>query len=230
MENTTNTTSTELEQTAETTQVAEYKGGQLNYLDGKELNRVYKNAMALAQSDLLPETYRGKPANVMIAMDIASRMPPQFGIMNVMQNLYIVKGHPSWSGQFCLAAIKASGKYANVKYVWVGENQNDPNFGCFLQATDIATGETVKGTTVDWKMVKAYGWNAKTGSQWLSNPEQMFKYRAAAYFARTECPEVLMGIHTADEMEDVYGRETAEKKEKVVITLNDNDVEVVNNG
>ena len=212
--------------TAEETAVSEYNGGALNYLDGKELNRVWKNAAALASSDLLPDTYRNKPANVMIAMDIASRKPSNFGIMVVMQNLYIVKGHPAWSGQFCLAAIKASGKYANVKYVWVGENDTDPNFGCYLQATDLQTGETVKGTTVDWKMVRSYGWDKKDGSQWRSNPEQMFKYRAAAYFARTECPEVLMGIHTADEMEDVYGKED-KSKQKVVITLGDDDVKVV---
>jgi len=198
----------------------------LDYMDSNTLNKAYKNAKALSNSELLPERFQGRPDNILIAMDIASR--GGFSLMQVMQNLYIVKGTPSWSGQFCLAAIKACGKYSNVKYNWVSaEDMNSENFGCYLTAIEIDSGEMVKGTTVNWKMVKAYGWDAKGGSQWKSNPEQMFKYRAAAYFARTECPEVLMGLQTADEVKDVKGNEE-DRSNKVVITLDGAEVKEVN--
>jgi hypothetical protein len=51
------------------------------------------------------------------------------------------------------------------------------------------------------------GWVNKDGSKWKTMPDLMLRYRAAAFFARTECPEVLMGFHTADEIEDVKGVE-----------------------
>ena len=59
----------------------------------------------------------------------------------------------------------------------------------------------------------------KNGSKWKTMPEQMLKYRAAAFFARTECPEVLMGFQTAEETEDVYGAASKQEPEKVKITL-----------
>jgi hypothetical protein len=54
-------------------------------------------------------------------------------------------------------------------------------------------------------MAKDEGWLTKNGSKWRTMPELMLKYRAAAFFARTECPEALYGFQTSDEVEDVHG-------------------------
>lgn len=199
------------------------EAGMLNYMDGNSLNKAYKNAQIIASSSLMPDAYAKHPENVLIAMDIASRT--NYGLMMVMQNLYVVKGRPCWSGQFCLAAIKGCGKYTDVKYVWVGEDKDAPDFGCYLQATEISSGETVRGSVITNAMVKGEGWLQKPGSKWQTMPEQMFKYRAATFFARTECPEVLMGLQTVEEVNDTYGYEQKEKK-KTTITLDTNFEEI----
>ena len=201
---------------AESTEI-NAKGGQLDYMDGAALNKAYKNAMVLAKSDLVPDVYHNKPENVLLAMDMANRTG--FSIMQVMQNLYIVKGKPSWSGSFCMNAIKACGKYDKVKYVFVGE-PGTREYGCFVQAVDKATGSIVNGTCVNWEMVKAEGWDKKPGSKWITMPEQMFRYRAAAFFARTECPEVLQGVRDEYEQQDIYGYEQ-EQKQKTRVVLED---------
>ena len=188
----------------------------LDYMSGSALNNAYKNATVLAKSDLVPETYKNRPDNVLLAMDLASRTG--FGLMQVMQNLYIVRNRPSWSGAFCMSAIKASGLYEWVKYVCVGEPGTD-SYGYLVQAKDRSTGETVNGPAVTWEMVKAYGWDKKPGTQWKIAPDLMFKYRAAAFFARTECPEVLQGLQTDVEIKDTYGYEE-KQKQKTKVTLN----------
>lgn len=58
----------------------------------------------------------------------------------------------------------------------------------------------------------------KAGSKWKTMPEQMLKYRAASFFARVECPNILMGFQLAEEIEDVHGT-----REKVKIELNKED-------
>ena len=201
---------------AESTEI-NAKGGQLDYMDGAALNKAYKNAMVLAKSDLVPDVYHNRPENVLRAMDMASRTG--VSIMQVRQNLYIVKGKPSWSGSFCMNAIKACGKYDKVKYVFVGE-PGTREYGCFVQAVDKATGSIVNGTCVNWEMVKAEGWDKKPGSKWITMPEQMFRYRAAAFFARAECPEVLQGIRDEYEQQDIYGYEQ-EQKQKTRVVLDD---------
>ena len=52
-------------------------------------------------------------------------------------------------------------------------------------------------------MVKAEGWDSKTGSKWKTMPEQMFKYRAAAFWQRAYAPEISMGLQTAEEAIDI---------------------------
>jgi len=116
----------------------------------------------------------------------------------VMQNLYVVKGKPSWSGQACMSFIKA--RYANVLPIYVGNKGTDDR-GCYIRA-ELPDGTKIEGTTVTIKMAKLEGWYNKSGSKWQTMPEQMLAYRAAAFFARVFCPESLMGIQVEGEVSD----------------------------
>ena len=181
----------------------------------KALAMINRLAERYADSDMVPQSYKGKPNNCFVALELASRM--DVSPVLVMQNLYIVQGKPSWAGQACKALIDGSGKFADSEYVLVG-NPADDTWGCYLQAVNVKTGKLVKGSTVTMKLAKDEGWLNKNGSKWKTMPEQMMKYRAAAFFARTECPEVLMGFQTADEVQDVNGAEKT-ASEKITISL-----------
>lgn len=162
-----------------------------------EFRECFKAAQTLCKAKIIPESYQGKVEDTAIAIDMANRM----GVspMMVMQSLYVVKGKPSWSGQACKAFLKS--KFDNVKTVFVGEKGTDER-GCYIKATD-ADGDTLEGTTVTIKMAKNEGWYNKTGSKWQTMPEQMLAYRAAAFFARVHCPEILMGCQVEGESEDI---------------------------
>lgn len=82
----------------------------------------------------------------------------------------------------------------------------------------LSSGKVCTGAPVTWDMVKAEGWYDKSGSKWKTMPDQMFRYRAAAFFARTFCPDVLMGLQTVEETRDVRGYDD-EPKKTTVITL-----------
>lgn len=184
----------------------------IDYLDGATLNKAYKNASVIAQSGMIPQRFQNKPADVLIAMDMASRMG--IGITAVMQNLYVVQGTPAWSGQFCVAAINNCGKFSPLTYVNISEGGG----GVIAKATRYSDGEVCESTPITMELAKNEGWTAKNGSKWKTMPEQMMRYRAAAFFARTYCPEVLMGMQTADEVVDVKGEEAPKQIE--IITLN----------
>nr|DAH72083.1 MAG TPA: RecT protein [Caudoviricetes sp.] len=174
-----------------------------------------KQAKILASSDLVPESaYKGRPANCLIALDMANRMG--MSPLHVMQNLFIVKGRPGWSGQFCIAAVNGCGRFSPLEFVQL-LNDDGSLRGYYAQCTNIATGKLCTGAPVTWDMVKAEGWYDKSGSKWKTMPEQMFMYRCAAFFARTYCPEVLNGLQTADELRDVNGYD--EDRKTTVVTL-----------
>lgn len=185
-------------------------------LNTKAMNTMFKLAKMYAASKIVPESYQNKPENCLVAIEISARMnvSPVF----TMQQLYIVKGKPAWSGQAAYALIQNTGKFSNLKYVFVGEPGTN-EWGCYLQGHNTKTGEVVNGSTVTIQMAKDEGWYSKSGSKWVTMPQQMLKYRAAAFFARTECPAALMGFQTAEEIQDVKGAEP-EQTQTVKLTLN----------
>ena len=181
--------------------------------DNALLKQAYKAAQYLASSDLVPvETYKNKPQNCLIALDLSNRMG--LAPLLVMQNLYIVKGKPAWSGSFCITAVNGCGRFTPLEFVFTGESEEDA--GCYAQATRVADGKLCTGTKITMQMAKGEGWLDKSGSKWKTMPQQMLMYRAASFFARVYCPDVLMGVQTVDEVKDVNGYET---EEKPVITV-----------
>jgi len=168
------------------------------WLDKERFDQAVRVASAFARTDIVPQNYQGKPENCLIALDVAARMG--MSPITVMQNLYVVKGKPSWSGQMCMSMIQGCGKFADVRLVYTG-NKGTDNRGCYVEAVRVSDGEIVTGTEVTLSMAKAEGW--LTNTKWKNMPEQMLGYRAAAFFARLHCPDAMMGFQTAEEIEDV---------------------------
>lgn len=182
------------------------------WVDPAAFNRTLKVAQMLSQSSLVPQNYQNRPQDCFIAVEMATRMntSPIF----IMQNLYVVKGKPSWSGQACIAMINACGRFASVKLEYVGEAYTD-QWGCRVTALRLSDGEKVEGTTVTIGMAKGEGW--MSNPKWKNMPQQMLGYRAAAFFARHYCPDALMGLQTYEEILDADPR--AEKESDLTAVL-----------
>lgn len=166
-----------------------------------------RQAKAIASSDLTPPLFRGKIANVLIAMNLAART--NLDVLTIMQETYIVQNRPSFSSKFLITLINTSGKFTPLRFQYVGNPQDD-TWGCYAYATDISTGEKLKGTTVTIAMAKAEGWTSKSGSKWKTMPEQMLAYRAAAFFQRLYAPELTAGGLTTEERQDIATQATDE--------------------
>ena len=182
--------------------------------DLKMMNNTFRMAKMLAASALVPDAYRHSPENCVVAIDIANRM----GIspLMVMQSLYVVKGKPSWSGSFCAAAINGCGRFSPLEFEYVGE-EGKPSWGCYATAVRLATGKRCYSDIITIQMANAEGWINKPGSKWKTMPRQMMMYRAAAFFARAHCSDILLGYRTVEEIQDMHGYEDEGKQ--TVVTL-----------
>ena len=199
--------------------VATLNGSQIATMwnDKDMLTQAWKTAQFLAKSDLVPQdTYRDKPENCLIALDIANRTG--YSPFTVMQQLYIVKGKPSWSGQMAISLVNSCGRFSQLKFVFVGE-VGTMSHGCYATATRLATGEQLVSDIVTMQMAKDEGWLDKNGSKWKTMPIQMMMYRAGAFFARVHCPDVLLGLPLVEEVKDTKGYEEKEEKQKIKIEL-----------
>ena len=176
------------------------------FSDREAFQNIYDIGKMFAASSLVPQAYQGKPMDCTIAVDMANRM--NVSPMFVMQNLYVVKGKPSWSGQACMSMVKASPLFTDVHHVYTGEKGND-SWGCYVQAVRKSDGEVVKGPEVTIAMAKAEKWYSKIDkfgnetSKWQTMPELMLAYRASSFFARIHIPNALMGCAVEGEVEDI---------------------------
>lgn len=177
------------------------------------MKSAFQAAQLLAKSDMVPQAYRNKPANCFIAIDVASRM----GVspLMVMGYLNVIQGNAGWNGQGCISLINNSGRFKGILRFDEFYDRETGDFSCTAYAVEKTTGEEIRGTTIDRQMAIDCGWMDKNGSYWKKMPQQMAKYRAAAFFGRTYCPEALMGLYTDDELRDIHGYET--KPETVIV-------------
>ena len=164
-------------------------------LDFREL---MKGAEMLAKSTIIPVAYQRKPENCFVALDMASGMG--LSPLVVMQNLYVIQGKPSWSGQAIASMLKASPLFKDIELVYVGQEGKD-SWGAYVTATK--NGKRIKGGTVTLGTAKAEGWYQKSGSKWKTMPELMLAYRAYAWFGRVHAPEMMMGLQSTEEVVDV---------------------------
>lgn len=160
----------------------------------------WRIASQYSKSDLVPETYKNKPENVIIALGMSQKTG--FDVFTIMQNLSIVRGKATWSGSFCRTLIESTGLYKDIDLVEVGKREDD-TWGYYAQAVRKSDGKIVKGATVTIGMARAEAWIAKN-TKWKSMPELMLQYRATAFFARVYASSAINGLQTAEEVDDVY--------------------------
>ena len=149
-------------------------------------------AASLADSALVPNAYRGQQGlpNCIVAIEIANRMG--MSPFQVMQNLNVIHGRPSWSSQFIIGLIQGCGRFVGFTY-------NETPDSCQCLATHKTSGEQVSGPKITLDMAKREGWTKNT--KWSTMPQTMLRYRAASAFGRFHIPDLILGIQSVEENE-----------------------------
>lgn len=169
-------------------------------------------------------------ANCMIALNKAALLKTD--PLTIMQNMGIVYGRPSWASSFLIGSVNSSGRFMPLKFRFGEDGRvketftvykkngtgtqksiDMPNTTCVAYTTERGCTDVLEGTEISIRMAFDENWIQKDGSKWLTMPKQMLIYRAAAFWQRAYCPEILQGLMTADEAEDVGYSSYEEVKE-----------------
>jgi hypothetical protein len=208
-------------------EIVKHEGQPLSvFSNPSSFDHAQRIAKMLCSSDLVPAEYRGNMSNTLVALEMANRVGAS--PLAVMQNMYVIEGRPSWSSAFIIAALNSCGRFAPLRFkvedlgerevtveVWEGPKgqrtkklvkQVIHDKRCVAYTKD-KSGEHLEGGEVTIGMAIAEGWFNKPGSKWKTMPDTMLRYRAAAFFGRLYAPDVLMGMHTAEEVQDTFGND-----------------------
>lgn len=152
------------------------------------LDAALKIGTALAGTEMVPQTYRGKPETAAAAILYGAELglkPTQ-----ALQQVFVVHGQPAIYARTMVALLKSKGyKFETV------------------DSTDTAV--TVRGTAPSgeveestWTLERAKKAGYTSNKKYQTDPQAMLYAKAASEVSRKLAPDVLMGIrYTAEDLE-----------------------------
>jgi len=160
-------------------------------------HQLQRAAALYSESGLVPDAFRKNVAACFVGLQLAAEL--RISPFMLFQKLYIIRGKPAIESQLAIALANRAGVFTSpIEYHFEGEGENRK---CTASAV-LATSKKRVEATVSWKTVEAEGWANRDGSKWRTMPDLMFRYRSAMWLIRTYCPEIILGLHARDELED----------------------------
>lgn len=185
--------------------------------------------LQIQYSSIIPLELRGKTQEL-IELD---KMANYRGIplLNLLSNIQFLDGKMGWRSTYIIASInKAKDRFSEpLNFRSLGK-EGDSSFG-FKAYTYDMKGNLIEGPAITIEIANKAGWTKKEDSSWNTLPELMLRYRAATLFGRLYAPDILDGIHTIDELVDIYSVSGSLPKEaidqKVIDSLKESESVVI---
>lgn len=156
-----------------------------------------------AKSSLVPESYRNKPADIVVAVTLGHELG--FQPLQSLQLINVISGKPSLGINALMALCRRhGGQYAVIT---AEENVNKE---CVVRVT---RGQEIWEEKFTMADAQSQGLTGK--SNWTKMPRQMLFARALSQAIRRVFADVICGLYSTEEMLDSQPEAAAEKKAKV---------------
>lgn len=163
------------------------------------LDTQLRKAELLSQADMVPDKFKNKPANVLMAQEIASDMGENIWV--TMTELYFVGNIPTFSAKYMRSRVRAAKHILRETF-----DPETMTATCTIIRYDDPDFEHI----IRWDKKKAQDHGLWGKGHWKKNPELMLKNRAVSECVREACNEVMGGVS--------YTQEEAEAMQPVTAT------------
>ena len=195
-------------------------------LRGDSLDRMFKVAEFMASSKTtLPAHFRGNPADCLAV--VMQSMQWDMNPFAVAQKTHLVSGVLGYEAQLVNAVITSRAPVTGrLEYEWFGDwdkvigkfeiktNSEGKQYrqpGWKLEDEEglgVSVWATFKGESqprrLDLLLAQA---RTRNSTLWADDPRQQLAYLATKRWSRLYCPDVIMGVYSPDEMEEVQSRD-----------------------
>lgn len=195
-------------------------------LRGDSLDRMFKVAEFMASSKTtLPAHFRGNPADCLAV--VMQSMQWDMNPFAVAQKTHLVNGVLGYEAQLVNAVITSRAPVTGrLEYEWFGDwekvigkfdiktnsegkQYRQPGWKLEDEAgLGVSVWATFKGESqprrLDLLLAQA---RTRNSTLWADDPRQQLAYLATKRWSRLYCPDVIMGVYSPDEMEEVQSRD-----------------------
>lgn len=158
------------------------------------MNEAMDFSNMLATSNIVPESFKNKPADILVAIQWGMELGLQ--PMQALQNIAVINGKPSIWGDALLAIVRADARCLGVHEEIKGEVAT-----CTIKRQHADGSVEPVTATFSMTQAKTAGLADKKGP-WTNYPRRMLQMRARGFAIRDAFPDLLKGIISAEEAED----------------------------
>jgi hypothetical protein len=158
----------------------------------RTLEEAMRFAQLMANSSLVPKEYKGRPADIVVAVQMGSEVG--LAPIQALINIAVINGRPSIWGDAALALV-----IRHPDCEWIEEKfaDNDTKAICTIKRKGHEA-YTVTFSVDDAKKANLWG---KSGP-WTSYPKRMLQMRARGFALRDKFPDSLRGLILQEEAMD----------------------------
>lgn len=150
-------------------------------------------ANSVAKAGILPQAYRNRPADIVVAMGLGQSMG-----LSPMESVYrinVIQGKPTASAELIASQVRKAGHKLRIR-----KDEKKMSATCTIVRAD--------DPDYPFTVTRDKAWADRMGLSGKDNykrqPLTMLTWRAVTACAREACPEALYGVaYTPDEMEDM---------------------------
>lgn len=150
-------------------------------------------ANSVAKAGILPQAYRDKPADIIVAMGLGQSMG-----LSPMESVYrinVIQGKPTASAELIASQVRKAGHRLRIR-----KDEKKMSATCTIYRAD--------DPEYPFEVTRDKAWADRMGLSGKDNyrkqPLTMLTWRAITACAREACPEALYGVaYTPDEMDDM---------------------------
>lgn len=162
----------------------------LPMLAPQNFNDLCRFADMAAQTDLVPRDYRGKPANIILAVMWGNELG--LGATQSLASVAVINGRACVWGDALIGIVRAS-----PVCEYITESVSDTEATCIVKRK----GEPEQSRTFTVEDAKKAGLWGKSGP-WTQYPKRMLQMRARGFACRDVFADVLRGVSVAEEVQD----------------------------
>ena len=152
-------------------------------------------ATELANSNLVPKQYMGKPLDILVAIQWGTELG--LAPMQSLQNIAVINGKPSVYGDALMALVQSNPACEGIEEFFEGEGTQNPVAVCIAHRRGRKP-VTARFSVEDAK--RAGLWNKQ--GPWTQYPKRMLQMRARGFALRDSFPDALKGLITVEEAQD----------------------------
>jgi len=181
-------------------------------LSAQNFEHYYRIANMMSKSDMVPKSYKEKPQDILIAMEMGVSMG--LGPLQAIQNIAVINGRPCIYGDAMLAVCSGRLDFEDIKEEPITDaSGKTTGFKCTVKRK--GRSEITQSFTIEHAQAASL-WG-KPGP-WKQYPNRMLQMRARGFALRDSFADALGGVRLAEEVQDYEEKDITPQKAKTELS------------